>query len=178
MTEERVGQVRGPTDPIDPTGGLLDHFTKGQTGKASGLDGIQAGPQRLDRLDVGRVDRLALSNQPVLQQGGLLPTEEAPHLDKRGGVGVAEVDAKAELDAVASAWRTPTANSHEARSRRACCRSRCRWATGQRRTVGIGVFCPARRATPPPPQRLQANPQDQLYITSARRSYGPFCQAR
>lgn len=57
MTEERVGQVRGPTDPIDPTVGLLDHFTKGQTGKASGLDGIQAGPQRLDRLDVGRVDR-------------------------------------------------------------------------------------------------------------------------
>jgi hypothetical protein len=61
MAQERVGQVRRPSDPLDALMGLVDHLGQGGTGEVGQLHGLEAGPQALDRVelahDQGQVDQ-------------------------------------------------------------------------------------------------------------------------
>jgi hypothetical protein len=53
--KKRVRQVRGPADPLDAAVGLVDHLTKRRAGEVGELHSLEAGPQPLDRVEVGRV---------------------------------------------------------------------------------------------------------------------------
>jgi hypothetical protein len=74
MPQERVGQVRGGSDSLDAAVGLGDHLTKGRAGEVGELDGLEAGPQPLDRVEVGRVRR-----QPLDHQSGSLDAQPGQH---------------------------------------------------------------------------------------------------
>ena len=93
--------MRGVTHPLDAAVGLADHLGQGRASEVRELDGLEAGPQALDRVQLRRVGGQAFDHQPgplavqpgphgtaamgrqaVPQQGRLLTAEEAPQLRK------------------------------------------------------------------------------------------------
>jgi hypothetical protein len=91
--------MRRPSDPLDALVGLGDGLGQGRCGEVGQLDGLEAGPQALGRVQLRGVGEQALdhqpvplsvqpaphgaaamSRQPVPQQGGLLPTQEPAQL--------------------------------------------------------------------------------------------------
>jgi hypothetical protein len=52
MPEERVGQVWRPPDAVNASMGLLDDFGQGRAGEVGQLDGLEAGPQALGRIQL------------------------------------------------------------------------------------------------------------------------------
>jgi hypothetical protein len=64
--------VVGVADPLDATLGCRDDLLEGVTGEVGQLHAFEAGPQRLDRVELGRVAR------PTA--GSPLPAEEAAQL--------------------------------------------------------------------------------------------------
>jgi hypothetical protein len=55
-----------------PWVGLVDHLGQGRHGEVGQLDGLEAGPQALDRVEVGRVGGQALNHQPGPVDGVLV----------------------------------------------------------------------------------------------------------
>ena len=110
---------------LDAVVSLSDHLAKGGRGQVGQLHGFEAGPQPLDRVELRGVGGQALDHQPgplrvqpgahspaavgwqpVPQQGGLLPAEEAPQpfedFDQAVGIVVACPDVESELGAAAA----------------------------------------------------------------------------
>ena len=89
----------GPPDAVDAAVGLVDHPSQGRAGEVAQLDGLEAGPQPLDRVELRGLGGQALCHQPVPlgrqpgshrsaavggqavpQQGYLLPAQVAAQL--------------------------------------------------------------------------------------------------
>ena len=51
MAEERVGQVRRPPDPVDANVGLVYNLGQALGDQVVQLEGLEAGPQPLDRVE-------------------------------------------------------------------------------------------------------------------------------
>ena len=64
VPQERVGQVRGAADPLDPQVRLGDHLGQGWADEVGQLDGLEAGPKRIEDRDVGGVSEGGL--EPAL----------------------------------------------------------------------------------------------------------------
>ena len=69
MAEERVGQVRRLTHPLDASVGLVDHLGKGRRNEVGQLRGLEAGPQALDR------NKATATNVRVLRHPYLRPMQ-------------------------------------------------------------------------------------------------------
>jgi hypothetical protein len=52
MPEERVGQVRRPPDAVNALVGLVDDLGQGRATEVGQLDGLEAGPQALGRVQL------------------------------------------------------------------------------------------------------------------------------
>ena len=115
--------MRGVTHPLDAAVGLADHLGQGRASEVGELDGLEAGPQALDRVQLRRVGGQAFDHQPgplavqpgphgtaamgrqaVPQQGRLLTAEEAPQLRK-------DLD-EAATEGIATKWLRNSAASY------------------------------------------------------------------
>jgi hypothetical protein len=52
VAQERVGQVWGLAGPLDAAMRLVDHLGRGRPSEVGQLDGVAAGPQALDRVQL------------------------------------------------------------------------------------------------------------------------------
>ena len=114
-------------DALDAAVGLVDHLGQDKRGEVGQLHGLQARPQALHRVQVGRVGgqpldhqpvalgvqpgahgRAAVGGQPVPQQRRLLPAKEASQLPKDFDQAVGVVLARADMEGqLAPPPRTP-----------------------------------------------------------------------
>jgi hypothetical protein len=66
--------MRRPPDTVDAAVGLGDDLGQGRATEVGQLDGLEAGPQALGRVELGRLGGQALDHQP-----GPLGGQPGPH---------------------------------------------------------------------------------------------------
>jgi hypothetical protein len=56
--------MRGAADPVDAAVGLVENLGQGRAGEVGQLDGLEAGPQVLDRVQLRSMGQEALDHHP------------------------------------------------------------------------------------------------------------------